>query len=66
LSGLLLAGSGPRFQTGRDLARFMLEGLARASLTYGEDERIDRLLTVVKRVTRVLNRKGSVQELWED
>ena len=66
LSGLLLAGSGPRFQTGRDLARFMLEGLARASLTYGEDERIDRLLTVVKRITRVLNRKGSVQELWED
>jgi AcrR family transcriptional regulator len=66
LSGLLLAGSGPRFQTGRDLARFMLEGLARASLTYGEEERIDRLLTVVKRVTRVLNRKGSVQELWED
>jgi AcrR family transcriptional regulator len=66
LSGLLLAGSGPRFQTGRDLARFMLEGLARASLTYGEGERIDRLLTVVKRVTRVMNRKGSVQELWED
>lgn len=66
LSGLLLAGSGPRFQTGRDLARFMLEGLARANLTYREEERIERLLTVVKRVTRVLNRKGSVQELWED
>ncbi len=66
LSHLLLAGSGARFQTGRDLARFMLEGLARASLTYGETERIERLLTVVKRVTRVLNRKGSVQELWED
>ena len=66
LSGLLLAGSAPRFQTGRDLARFMLEGLARASLTYGEDERIDRLLTVVKRVTRVMNRKGSVQEIWEE
>jgi AcrR family transcriptional regulator len=66
LSGLLLAGSAPRFQTGRDLARFMLEGLARASLTYEEKVRIERLLTVVKRVTRVLNRKGSVQELWED
>ena len=66
LSHLLLAGSGARFQTGRDLARFMLEGLARANLTYGESERIDRLLTVIKRVTRVLNRKGSVQELWED
>ncbi len=66
LSGLLLAGSGPRFQTGRDLARFMLEGLARASLTYEEKERIERLLTVVKRITRVMNRKGSVHEIWED
>ena len=66
LFGLLQAGSDARFQTSRDLARFMLEGLARASLTYGEDERTERLLTVVKRVTRVLNRKGSVQELWED
>lgn len=66
LSGLLLAGSGPRFQTGRDLARFMLEGLARASLTYEQGERTERLLTVIKRVTRVLNRKGSVQEIWED
>jgi len=66
LSGLLLAGSAPRFQTGRDLARFMLEGLARANLTYEEKQRTERLLTVIKRVTRVLNRKGSVQELWED
>jgi AcrR family transcriptional regulator len=66
LSHLLLAGSGARFQTGRDLARFMLEGLARANLTYGQDERTERLMTVIKRVTRVLNRKGSVQELWED
>jgi AcrR family transcriptional regulator len=66
LSHLLLAGSGARFQTGRDLARFMLEGLARASLTYGQDDRTERLLTVIKRVTRVMNRKGSVQELWED
>jgi AcrR family transcriptional regulator len=66
LSHLLLAGSGARFQTGRDLARFMLEGLARASLTYAQRERTERLLTVIKRVTRVLNRKGSVQELWED
>lgn len=66
LSGLLLAGSGPRFQTGRDLARFMLEGLARASLTYEQHERTDRLLSVIKRVTRVMNRKGSVQDIWED
>lgn len=66
LSGLLLAGSGPRFQTGRDLARFMLEGLARATLTYDADDRAERLLTVIKRITRVMNRKGSVLEIWED
>lgn len=66
LLGLLQAGSGARFQTSRDLARFMLEGLARASLTYQAEERVEHLLAVVKRVTRVLNRKGAVQELWED
>jgi AcrR family transcriptional regulator len=66
LLGLLQAGSGARFQTSRDLARFMLEGLARASLTYEEAARVERLLGVIKRVTRVLNRKGTVQELWED
>jgi AcrR family transcriptional regulator len=66
LSGLLLAGSGARFQTGRDLARFMLEGLARSTLTYDQDDRTERLLAVIKRITRVMNRKGSVQEIWED
>ena len=29
LRSLLQAGAGPRFQTSRDLARFLLEGLAR-------------------------------------
>jgi AcrR family transcriptional regulator len=66
LSGMLQAGADARFQTSRDIARFMLEGLARASLTYEADERAQRLLTVIKRVTRVLNRKGAVQDLWED
>ncbi len=66
LSGMLQAGSAARFQTSRDVARFMLEGLASASLTYDEEARIERLLTVIKRVTRVLNRKGAVHELWED
>ena len=66
LLGLLQAGASARFQTSRDLARFMLEGLSRASLTYDDDERTERLLAVIKRVTRVLNRKGSVQEIWED
>jgi AcrR family transcriptional regulator len=66
LFGLLQAGSAARFQTSRDLARFMLEGLSQAQLTYDRDERVQRLLAVVKRVTRVLNRKGVVQDLWED
>ena len=66
LSSLLLAGSGARFQTGRDLARFMLEGLARATLTYDGEDRTERLLTAIKRITRVMNRKGSGQEIWED
>jgi AcrR family transcriptional regulator len=66
LLGLLQAGSSARFQTSRDLARFMLEGLSRASLTYDADERIEHLLAVIKRVTRVLNRKGEVRDLWED
>lgn len=66
LSHLLLAGSGARFQTGRDLARFMLEGLARSTLTYEQGERTERLLTVIKRVTRVMNRKGSAHDIWED
>ena len=66
LSGLLLAGSGARFQTGRDLARFMLEGLARSTLTYDQADRTERLLAVIKRITRVMNRKGSVLEIWED
>ena len=60
------AGAGPRFQASRDLARFMLEGLARATLTYDADERVAHLLAVIKRATRMLNRKGSVQDLWPD
>ena len=63
---MLHAGAGPRFQASRDLARFMLEGLARADLSYDEDARIDRLLTVIKRATHMLNRKGGVTELWPE
>jgi AcrR family transcriptional regulator len=64
LLGLLSAGAGARFQTSRDLARFMLEGLARATLTYDADSRVQRLLTVIKRATHMLNRKGAIQDLW--
>jgi len=63
---MLQAGSGPRFQASRDLARFMLEGLARAELTYDADARVERLLAVIKRATHMLNRKGGEQDLWPD
>jgi AcrR family transcriptional regulator len=66
LLGLFSAGSGPRFQTSRDLARFMLEGMVRANLTYDADGRVRRLLAVIKRATHMLNRKGSIHDLWPD
>jgi hypothetical protein len=58
------AGDDPRFQTSRDLGRFLLEGLAKGSMTYDEIARRERLLTVVKRAVRMLNRKGDLQDLW--
>jgi AcrR family transcriptional regulator len=65
-SHMLQAGAGPRFQASRDLARFMLEGLARANLTYDADARVDRLLAVIKRAAHMLNRKGGEQDLWPE
>ena len=61
---LVQAGVDPRFQTSRDLGRFLLEGLAKGSMTYDETARRERLLTVVKRAVRMLNRKGDLQDLW--
>jgi AcrR family transcriptional regulator len=63
---LTSAGADPRFQTSRDLGRFLLEGLARGALTYDEQARKERLLAVVKRVAHALNRKGSSQDIWPD
>lgn len=60
------AGADPRFQTSRDLGRFLLEGLARGAMTYDTDERRERLIEVVKRAVRMLNRKGDIQELWSE
>lgn len=65
-SALAQAGHGPRFQTSRDLARFLLEGLSRASLAYDRPERIANLIAVLDRAVRMLNRKGDVQDLWAD
>jgi AcrR family transcriptional regulator len=63
---LVQAGAGPRFQASRDLARFMLEGLARANLAYDGEVRTRRLLSVVKRAARMLNRKGGDLDLWPE
>ena len=65
-SHMLQAGAGPRFQASRDLARFMLEGLSRANLTYDEEARVANLLAVIKRATHLLNRKGDIQDLWPE
>jgi len=66
LSALFNAGDTPRLQTGRDLARFVLEGLAQGGMTYDGDTRAANLITVVKRAVRMLNRKGDVGDLWAD
>ena len=62
----LPAGAGARLQTGQDLARFLLEGLSRATLTFDDADRAQRLLAVVKRATRMLNHKGAAADLWAD
>ena len=59
-------GSNPRLQASRDLARFMLEGLARARLAYDGEARTTRLLAIVKRAARMLNRKGGEIDLWPE
>jgi AcrR family transcriptional regulator len=62
---LAQAGADPRFQTSRDLGRFLLEGIARGAMTYDEPARRERLLAVVKRAVRMLNRKGDIHDLWD-
>jgi AcrR family transcriptional regulator len=66
LFDLVQGAEGPRFQASRDLARFMLEGLSRARLSYDAGGRTERLLAVVKRAARMLNRKSSEQDLWPE
>ena len=63
---MVQAGGAPRFQASRDLARFVLEGLSRAHLAHDADARIERLLAVVKRAARMLNRKGAVADIWPE
>ncbi|THD77441.1 MAG: TetR/AcrR family transcriptional regulator [Phenylobacterium sp.] len=63
---IIQAGDDPRSQTSRDLGRFLLEGLAKGAMTYDEADRRERLMAVVKRAVRMLNRKGDIQELWSE
>ena len=63
---LTSAGQDPRFQTSRDLGRFLLEGLAKGAMTYDEPARRERLIAVVKRAVRMLNRKGDIHDIWTD
>jgi AcrR family transcriptional regulator len=62
---MVQAGADPRFQASRDLGRFLLEGLAKGSMTYDQAARRERLLAVVKRAVHMLNRKGDAHDLWE-
>ena len=64
--GFIMAGNDARFQASRDLARFALDGLHRAALTYESEARVENLLTVVKRAVHMLNRKGDIVDLWSD
>lgn len=66
VGAMVQAGVDPRFQTSRDLGRFLLEGMAKGSMTYDELARQERLLTVIKRAVRMLNRKGDLQDLWTE
>lgn len=66
LFDLVQGGANARLQASRDLARFMLEGLARARLAYDGPARTARLLAVVKRAARMLNRKGGEVDLWPE
>ena len=63
---LVQGGSNPRLQASRDLARFLLEGLARGHLAYDGEARTQRLLAIAKRAARMLNRKGGEGELWPE
>lgn len=63
---MVQAGDDPRFQTSRDLGRFLLEGMAKGSMTYDDEARRERLMAVIKRAVRMLNRKGDFQDLWPD
>jgi AcrR family transcriptional regulator len=63
---MIQAGADARSQTSRDLGRFLLEGLAKGAMTYDVEDRRERLIEVVKRAVRMLNRKGDIHGLWSE
>ncbi len=63
---LVQGGSNPRLQASRDLARFLLEGMARAHMAYDGEARTRRMLAIAKRAARMLNRKGGEMDLWPE
>lgn len=63
---LIHGGASPRLQASRDLARFTLEGLSAATLFYDNEERVDNIINVLKRVTKMLNRKGAPVSVWPE
>jgi AcrR family transcriptional regulator len=65
-SWLWAAGREPRFQAGRDLARFCLEGLSHGLMTFEALERREQLKVLLKRTLRHLNHKSPQKPLWED
>ena len=65
-AGFFQAGSETRFQLSRDLARFTLDGLHRAQLTYQSEDRRQAVLAVIKRAVHMLNRKGDIHDLWTE
>ncbi len=64
--GFIMAGNEARFQVSRDLARFALDGMHRAAMTYEDETRVENVLTVIKRAIHMLNRKGDVTDLWTE
>lgn len=66
IGAMVQAGDDPRFQASRDLGRFLLEGLAKGSMTYDETARRERLLAVIKRAVRMLNHKTEAGGLWTE
>jgi len=65
-ASLWAAGRETRFQAGRDLARFCLEGLFDGHMTFEAGERGDQLKSLLKRTLHLLNLKSPQKPLWED